>query len=187
LAVPVAGPHVGAPYTRPPGRHLRPGAGRAAHRGSPPPLRPPSRAVRRLRLWHALSASAAVHLALLAGLLALAHPAASIVPRLRVSLLGAPRQAGGEGVAARPEPGGREGRAERPSAASAANPRHLDRPGRDEERATHPPPSAPGPARHAPAPPELATLAPAAQRREVARGAEPGSDEGAGASQVAAL
>jgi len=76
--------------------------------------------VRRLRLWHALSASAAVHLALLAGLLALAHPAASIVPRLRVSLLGAPRQAGGEGVAARPEPGGREGRAESASAASSA-------------------------------------------------------------------
>src|SRR5262249_37453805 len=122
-----------------------------------------------------------------AGLLALAHPAASIVPRLRVSLLGAPRQAGGEGVAARPEPGGREGRAESASAASSANPRHLDRPGRDEERATHPPPSAPGPARHPPGPPEPATLAPAAQRREVARGADPGADEGAGASQVAAL
>jgi len=130
--------------------------------------------VSRRRLWQALAASAALHLALLAGLLAFARPGASTAPRLRVSLLGA-SSAGSDKAGSTPREPGRLRSAESGAAAvaSGANVRQLDRDGAGAAR---------------PVPPVSEPLAPrhAARRKDAVNAPEPGGD-GNGSARVAAL
>ena len=76
------------------GSALRPRARRGANRCRAPPLRPAGVGVSARRLRRALAASAAVHVAVLAGLLALAHPRFGAAPAMRVALVGQPGTAG---------------------------------------------------------------------------------------------
>ena len=160
--------------------------------------------MRRLPLWYALAASAAVHLALLAGLLALAHPVASMAPRLRVSLLGAsPEGGGGQALrspgAAEPGAAADEGGAGAAASTPAPNAHRHERPGRGrgEERTGRPespPPevahsasTAAEPVHPVPPAPEPARRRQAARRPDLSNSVEPGVGDASGAGPVAAL
>jgi hypothetical protein len=90
-----------------------------------------------LRLPRALAASAALHLGLAAGLLALAHPRLPSAPAMRVTLVGTPAAGGASGEGSPPEASGRgAGLPERrsPATGSVEAPAPQPRPSRHAAR-----------------------------------------------------